>query len=132
MRIRYGSLGIAATITAGLAFAPPVIAQEPPPAEPAEDSGPVEEIVVVAPRPGSRRDVPREFEDPLRARLLRDLYRAREDQAELARMAAEAEKNEGPVRFGYDPMQDQPTLEDDMQLPQRETTRPATIFTIEF
>lgn len=101
----------------------------PPAAE--EDAGPVEEIVVVAPRPGSRRRI--EFDDPERARLLRELYASREDQAELARLAAIADEQDRRIRLGYNPEIDgPPELDEQMAIPQRETTQPATIFTIQF
>ncbi len=96
-----------------------------------EDAGPVEEIVVVAPRPGARRRI--EFDDPERARLLRELYQSREDQAELARLAAIADEQDQRIRLGYNPEIDgPPELEEQMAIPQRETTQPATIFTIQF
>lgn len=138
---------VALLLLAGVLFWYPGLAQEqeasePPASEAASETDEaaetvaadesVEEIIVVAPRPGARRDMPREYEDPMRARLLRELYESRRDQAELARMAAEAEENEGRVRFGYDPSRDRDDLEEEMLTPQRETTRPATIFSIEF
>lgn len=134
-------------LLAGVLLSHPGLAQEQEASEPpasdaasetddatdtADEAESVEEIIVVAPRPGTRLDVPREYEDPMRARLLRELYESRRDQAELARMAAEAEESDGRVRFGYDPSRDREDLEDEMLTPQRETTRPATIFSIEF
>ena len=133
---------IALAALAGLLLGSPASAQEaedaaeeteaPAPEPAAEEEQAVEEIIVVAPRPGARRNVPIEYEDPERARLLRELYMSREDQAELARLAAIADEQDGRVRLGYNPELDRPDLEDDMQTPQRETTRPATIFTIQF
>ena len=73
-----------------------------------EDEGPVEEVNVVAPRPGARRDVPIEFDDPERARLLLELYSSREDQAELERLARIADEQDSRIRLGYNPDLDRP------------------------
>ena len=98
----------------------------------AEDLEAVEEIIVIAPRPGSRRG-PIAFDDPERARLLRELYQSREDQEELARLAALADEQDRRIRLGYNPdLERPPSLDEQMATPQRETTQPATIFTIQF
>jgi len=92
----------------------------------------VEEIIVIAPRPGSRRG-PIAFDDPERARLLRELYQSREDQEELARLAALADEQDRRIRLGYNPdLERPPSLDERMATPQRETTQPATIFTIQW
>ncbi len=44
------------------------------PADESEADESIEEIIVVAPKPGSRRRVDKEYEDPTRARLLKELY----------------------------------------------------------
>lgn len=101
------------------------------PAPPAADEEAVEEIIVVAPRPGGRRRI--EFDDPERARLLRELYASREDQEELARMAAIADEQDRRIRLGYNPeLERPPDLGERMAIPQNETTQPATIFTIQW
>lgn len=92
-----------------------------------------EEIVVVAPRPGTRRQLDSVYEDPVRARVLKDLYEMREDEAEVAILDAAARRNTGRVRVGYDPTEDYlKRKEIDLETPQRDTVRPATIFRIGF
>ncbi len=44
------------------------------PANESEEVEEIEEIMVVAPKPGSRKRVDKEYEDPTRARLLKELY----------------------------------------------------------
>lgn len=92
-----------------------------------------EEIIVVAPRPGSRRQLDSVYDDPVRARVLKDLYEMREDEAEVAILDAAAKRNVGRVRLGYDPTEDYLRRKEiDLETPQRDTVRPATIFRIRF
>ncbi|MDX1482233.1 MAG: hypothetical protein R3315_11185 [Woeseiaceae bacterium] len=98
-----------------------------------DDADEVEEIVVVAPRPGFRRRIDPELEDPLRARILRELYEMREDEAEVAILDAAARSRESRIEFGYDPSEDYlRRREFDLAEPQRESVRPATILRIRF
>ena len=107
--------------------------QEQSDASEAADNDEVEEIIVVAPRPGARRRLDPELEDPLRARILRELYEMREDEAEVAILDAAARSRESRIEFGYDPTEDYlRRREFDATTPQRETVRPATILRIRF
>jgi hypothetical protein len=100
------------------------------------DAPAVEEIVVIAPRPGSRRRVDDEYIDPVRARVLKDLYALKRDEEEVEALDAASDRpivSTPRVRVGYDPTEDylrrsEISLDD----PQRETTRPATIFRVNF
>ncbi len=101
--------------------------------EPASDSEGIEEIIVVAPKPGDRRSVDQEYEDPVRAKLLKDFYEMQEDQEEFEWREAAAEDNSSRITWGYDPadeyrMRNELTLDD---LPS-ERTKPATLFKVSF
>jgi hypothetical protein len=117
-----------------LAFPAAAQDEDQQPAESSEaEEPPREEIIVVAPRPGSRREVDRVYEDPVRARVLKDLYEMREDEAEVAILDAAASRDTDRVRFGYDPTEDYLRRKEiDLETPQRDTVRPATIFRISF
>jgi len=73
------SFGMAAAIAA--LFGAAVLAQETV-EEQTDDSEVIEEIIVYAPKPGDRRRVDEEYEDPVRAQLLKDFYKMKEDQEE--------------------------------------------------
>lgn len=130
MRAFYPSLILAV----GLVIAMPAVqGQEQDAAEEEADNDEVEEIIVVAPRPGARRRLDPELEDPLRARILRELYEMREDEVEVAILDAAAASGERRILFGYDPTEDYlRRREFDLTTPQRETLRPATILRIRF
>jgi hypothetical protein len=93
----------------------------------------IEEIIVVAPRPGSRRRVHQEYEDPVRAKLLKDFYKMQEDKKELEWRAAAAEESPDRVSWGYDTKDEYQIRKqmDLMELPS-ERTKPATIFKVTF
>lgn len=106
---------------------------ESPDVEAVEDEEVIEEITVSGRKPGSRRRVDEEYEDPVRAQLLKDFYAMQEDQEEYAWRAAAAEESSSRVSWGYNPqeeyrMRNQMALQD---LPS-ERTKPATLFRVEF
>lgn len=119
--------GLGAALAASLAVAQD--AAEPPPGEGEE----VEEIIVVAPRPDDRRRVDREYEDPMRARLLKELYEMQVLEEEYEWRKSGAEVSPSRIEWGYDPRDDYRRREDmDIQKPNWETTEPATIFRFKF
>ncbi len=127
--IRYQS-GIAAAIV--VLVGATVFAQETD--DEADDtSEEIEEITVVAQKPGDRRRVDREYEDPVKAQLLKDFYQMQEDQEEYEWRKAAAEDNSSRITWGYDPadeyrMRNELNLDD---LPS-ERTKPATLFKVSF
>lgn len=101
--------------------------------EPAADDEEMEEIVVIAPKPGSRRRLDEVYEDPLRARILKDLYEMRADQEESEWRQKLAEENDSRIKLGYDP-RDEYRLRNEMDLTDlpMENNKPATLFRIGF
>ena len=83
-------LGIAAAI--GVLIGATVLAQEADD-EAADSSKEIEEITVVARKPGDRRRVDPEYEDPVRAKLLKDFYEMQEDKEEFEWRTSAAEDN---------------------------------------
>ncbi len=123
-------LGIAAAIV--VLICATVFAQETDD-EPASDSEEIEEIIVVAPKPGDRRSVDQEYEDPVRAKLLKDFYEMQEDQEEFEWREAAAEDNSSRITWGYDPKEEyRMRNEMDLQDLSWEKTKPATLFKVEF
>ena len=114
-------------------FGAAAAAQEDDTGDAASDDA-VEEIVVIAPKPGDRRRVDDDvLEDPLRARILKELYEMRADQEELEWRQAQAIENPSRIRIGYDP-RDEYEIRNEMDilaLPS-ERTKPATLFRIQF
>ena len=96
----------------------------------------LEEIIVVAPDPHSRRRLSPVLEDPVRARVLKDLAVLRQDLAETDLIATTAERfsiRTPRIQLGYDPTEDfLRRSEIDFDKPQRETTEAATLFRIGF
>ncbi|MDX1406028.1 MAG: hypothetical protein R3192_15900 [Woeseiaceae bacterium] len=93
----------------------------------------MEEIVVISPRPGSRRSLDEDYEDPVKAKLLKEFYRMQELDEEYAwRDAAETDPS-SRIRWGYDP-RDEYRMRNDTALQDLswEKTKPATIFRFEF
>lgn len=127
--VKYQS-GIAAAIV--VLVGATVFAQEAD--DEADDSSEeIEEITVVAQKPGDRRRVDREYEDPVKAQLLKDFYQMQEDQEEYEWRTAAAEDNSSRITWGYDPadeyrMRNELNLDD---LPS-ERTKPATLFKVSF
>ncbi len=97
-----------------------------------EEVEPIEEIIVVAPRPGSRKRLDISYEDPMRARLLKELYEMQEIDKEMA--WREAGKSSDGVNWGYDPRDDYHSFSElDTTLgPDSDRTKPATLFKFEF
>ena len=102
------------------------------PLDESEESEEVEEIIVVAPKLGDRVRVDQVYEDPMRARLLRDLYEMEiiEEEYEWRKSAAV----ESPSRFkwGYDPRDDYVRRNEiDLLDMDSDKTKPATLFRFE-
>ena len=114
-------LGIAAAsavLIGAVAFAQEAIDESVGEA-PAAISEEIEEIIVFAPKPGGRTRVDQEYEDPVRAQLLRDFYRMRDDQAEFEWRDTAAAK----YRMSN---------EMDLQAPPSQNVKPATLFRVDF
>jgi hypothetical protein len=93
----------------------------------------IEEITVIAEKPGDRRRVDEEYEDPVKAQLLKDFYEMKADQEEYEWRKAAAEDDSSRIKWGYDPadeyrMRNELNLDD---LPS-ERTKPATLFKVTF
>lgn len=93
----------------------------------------IEEITVIAEKPGDRRRVDEEYEDPVKAQLLKDFYQMKADQEEYEWRKAAAEDDSSRIKWGYDPadeyrMRNELNLDD---LPS-ERTKPATLFKVTF
>ncbi len=126
-------LGIAAAIV--VLIGATVFAQEADeePASDSEEFEEIEEIIVVSPRPGARKRVDQEYEDPVRAKLLKDFYEMQEDQEEFEWREAAAEDNSSRITWGYDPKEEyRMRNEMDLQDLSWEKTKPATLFKVEF
>ncbi len=122
--------GMAAALVA--LFGVAVFAQEAD-EEPADDSEIIEEIIVIAPKPGARRRVDKEYEDPVRAKLLKDFYEMQEDQKEFEWRKAAAEENPSRIKWGYDPSDEyRMRMQMDLQELPSERTKPATLFRFNF
>ena len=122
--------GTAAALVA--LFGAAVFAQQAEEA-PADESEAVDEITVVAPKPGGRRQVDKEYEDPTRARLLKELYEMQAIEEEYEWRKSAAVKNPPRIKWGYDPRDDyQMRNEMDLQDLDWEKTKPATLFRLQF
>jgi hypothetical protein len=98
-----------------------------------DSSEEIEEITVIARKPGDRRRVDKEYEDPVRAQLLKDFYKMKEDQEEYEWRASAAEENPSRVTWGYDPRDEyRMRREMDLQELPSERTKPATLFRVDF
>jgi hypothetical protein len=93
----------------------------------------VEEVVVIAPRPGSRRRLDSVYVDPLRARILKDLEDTRDDRIESAWRVELAEETDSRIKLGYDP-RDEYRLRNEMNLTDlpSEINKPASLIRIGF
>jgi len=101
--------------------------------EPADESEAVDEIIVVAPKPGSRRRVDEEYEDPTRARLLKELYELETLEEEYEWRKSAAVDSPSRIKWGYDPRDDYKMRNEmDLQDLNWEQTKPATLFRLEF
>ncbi len=127
--VRY-QIGIAAAIV--VLVGATVFAQEAD--DEADDSSEeIEEITVVAQKPGDRRRVDREYEDPVKAQLLKDFYQMQEDQEEYEWRSTSSRDDTSRVSWGYDP-QDEYHMRNDLSMQDLPTERvkPASLFKVEF
>ena len=101
--------------------------------EAADSSEEIEEITVVARKPGDRRRVDPEYQDPVRAKLLKDFYEMQEDQEEFEWRKSAAEESSSRITWGYDPT-DEYRMRNEMDLLElpSERTKPATLFRFDF
>ncbi len=122
--------GMAAALVA--LFGVAVFAQETD-EEPADEIEPIEEIIVIAPKPGDRRRVDQEYEDPVRAKLLKDFYEMQEDKEEFEWRKSAAAESPSRIKWGYDP-RDEYRMRNEMALQElpSERTKPATLFRFKF
>lgn len=129
------NLGIAAAIA--VLFGAAAFAQEaddePADEAPAATSEEIEEIVVIAPKPGARKRVDQEYEDPVRAQLLKDFYKMQDDAEEFEWRDTGAAKTPSRITWGYDPRDEyRMRNEMDMQALPLDRTKPATLFRVDF
>ena len=103
------------------------------PADESEADESIEEIIVVAPKPGSRRRVDKEYEDPTRARLLKELYELEVLEEEYEWRTSATVESPSRIKWGYDPRDDY-KMRNEMDLTDLnfEQTKPATLFRLEF
>ena len=129
------NLGIAAAIA--VLFGAAAFAQEAND-EPADEasaatSEEIEEIIVIAPKPGARKRVDQEYEDPIRAQLLKDFYKMQDDAEEFEWRDTAAAKTPSRITWGYDPRDEyRMRNEMDMQALPLDRTKPATLFRVDF
>ena len=129
------NLGIAAAIA--VLFGAAAFAQEandePADEAPAATSEEIEEIIVIAPKPGARKRVDQEYEDPVRAQLLKDFYKMQDDAEEFEWRDTGAAKTPSRITWGYDPRDEyRMRNEMDMQALPLDRTKPATLFRVDF
>ena len=101
--------------------------------EPAEGDESIEEIIVVEPKPGARRRIDQEYEDPTRARIRKDLSEMKADQEEYEWRKAAAAEDQSRIKWGYDPS-DEYQMRNEMALQDLnwDHTKPATLFRLGF
>ncbi len=100
---------------------------------PAAESEDIEEIVVVARKPGGRKTVDKEYEDPARAKLLKDLHEMQIDEEEYKWRSSAAVESPSRINWGYDPTDDYEMRNSlGMQDLPFEKNKPATLFRLEF
>ncbi len=99
----------------------------------AAEAGEMEEIVVVAPKPGTRQRLDSEYEDPVRAKLLKEFYRMQELEEEYEWRKSAKDDSSSRIKLGYDP-RDEYRLRNDTALQDLawEKNKPATLFRLEF
>ncbi len=132
------NLGIAAAIA--VLFGAAAFAQEAndepadvAPAASSEEIEEIEEIIVIAPKPGARKRVDPEYEDPVRAQLLKDFYKMQDDAEEFEWRDSAAAKTPSRITWGYDPRDEyRMRNEMDLQALPSERTKPATLFRVDF
>ncbi len=123
-------IGAAAALVA--LFGATVFAQEVD-EEPAGEDEIVDEIIITGSKPGGRKRVDVEFEDPARARLLKDLHEMQADKEEYAWRKSAAIDSPSRIKWGYDPADDY-QIRNNMDLDDQNwgKTKPATLFRLEF
>ena len=129
------NLGIAAAIAVlfGAAAFAQEVDDEPADEAPAATSEEIEEIIVIAPKPGARKRVDQEYEDPVRAQLLKDFYKMQDDAEEFEWRDTGAAKTPSRITWGYDPRDEyRMRNEMDMQALPLDRTKPATLFRVDF
>jgi len=129
------NLGIAAAIA--VLFGTAAFAQEandePADEAPAATNEEIEEIIIIAPKPGARKRVDQEYEDPIRAQLLKDFYKMQDDAEEFEWRDTGAAKTPSRITWGYDPRDEyRMRNEMDMQALPLDRTKPATLFRVDF
>ena len=100
--------------------------------ESTEEIEEIEEIIVFAPKPGDRRRVDEEYEDPIRAQLLKDFYEMEQLEEEYQWRQSAADDSSSRIKWGYDPRDDY-RRRNEMELLDLawEMTKPATVFSFE-
>ncbi len=128
---RFGIAAAIAVLFGAAAFAQEAN-DEPADDAPAATSEEIEEIIVIAPKPGARKRVDQEYEDPVRAQLLKDFYKMQEDQEEFE-WRDTAAKTPSRITWGYDP-RDEYRMRNEMDLQSlpSENVKPATLFRVDF
>ena len=124
------TFGVAVSVVAF--FGATVAAQETED-EQANSAEEVEEIIVVAPKPGGRKRVDDIYIDPVRARVLKDLNELKKDQEEYEWRTVRAVVDPPRIKWGYDSADDyhrrnSMSLEDEAW----GKTKPATLFKVGF
>lgn len=101
--------------------------------EPAEDSTVVDEIIVMGSKPGSRKQLDEQYEDPTRARLLKDFHKMQLDEKEYQWRKSAAMDSPSRIKWGYDPADDYQIRNNiDLEDLNWGKTKPATLFRLEF
>ncbi len=129
---RFGIAAAIAVLFGAAAFAQEAN-DEPADDAPAATSEEIEEIIVIAPKPGARKRVDPEYEDPVRAQLLKDFYKMQDDAEEFEWRDTGAAKTPSRITWGYDP-RDEYRMRNEMDLQSlpSERTKPATLFRVDF
>ena len=121
-----------AAVALVLFFGAAAIAQEAD-EESADDSEVVDEIIVTGSKPGGRKRVDEQYEDPARAKLLKDFHEMQADQEEYEWRKSAARDSPSRIKWGYDPADDY-QMRSNMDLEDLNwgKTKPATLFRLEF
>ena len=93
----------------------------------------IEEIIVVAPKPGSRRRLDLVYEDPMRARLLKEQYEMELIEEESAWRSAAVDDSSSRIKWGYNPADDY-RIRSEMENIDTPSynVNPASVFRVEF
>lgn len=93
----------------------------------------LDEVVVFAPWPVGPRRLNPLYEDPLKARIQREIAILMQDREESEWRAEFTDEKESRIKLGYDP-RDEYRLRNELDLnpPPSETTKPATLIRIGF